>query len=254
MKKKVALDFSKLSPNFVLGLIVILSFIAGFLLGRITSVSYRAVKKEVKVDNQAPEKGEVKPERKKLSEIVKELNIDENKFKACLSSEKYKKKVDEQFNEGAKAGIRGTPGGVIFDLKTGNMQALRGAVPYEELNKMLSELKKGNTDPQAPKVKRPDPKTDHWRGPKDARFVLIEYSDFQCPFCDRFQPTATRFVKENKDVAWVYRHFPLRSIHPYAQKLAEASECVAEQKGEEGFWAFADKVFEAMPGLEVDYN
>ena len=248
-KNEIVIDLSKISPNLLIGLIVVLSFIAGFLFGRLTGGfggKQEAKKQETKQEQQ-------NVGGKKLSSIIKLLKIDEKKFKSCLAAGKYKDKIQSQFNEGAKAGVRGTPGGVIYDLKTGKMQNLRGAVPESELERMLADLKKGKSDPTAPKVEKPSVKKDHWRGPENARFVLIEYSDFQCPFCNRFHKTAEEFVKKHKDVAWVYRHFPLRTIHPYAQKLAEAAECVAEQIKNSGFWKFADKVFSAMPGLSVDY-
>lgn len=248
-KNQLAIDLSKISPNLLIILIVGISFLAGFLFGRSTSsknsVSQVNTKKEQAPEESAP--------AKKLSEIIKELGVDEEKFKTCLSSEKYKSKVDEQFNEGAKAGIQGTPGGVLMDLKTGKKINLSGAVPYDTLVQILNDLKAGKDDSSAPSVAKPDSNKDHWRGPTNARYVLIEYSDFECPFCDRFHPIAAEFLEKNKDVAWVYRHFPLRQIHPNAQKLAEASECVYEQKGDVGFWEYADKVFEAMPNLEIDY-
>jgi protein-disulfide isomerase len=85
---------------------------------------------------------------------------------------------------------------------------------------------------------------DHVRGDRDAQIVLIEYSDFQCPFCSRFHPTAQQVVEEfNGQVMWVYRHFPLDSIHPVARKAAEASECVAELGGNDAFWNFVDTIF-----------
>lgn len=86
--------------------------------------------------------------------------------------------------------------------------------------------------------------TDHRYGSANAPIVLIEYSDFQCPFCARVHTTLKQVVDEsNGEVAWVYRHLPLESIHPQARPGAIASECVAVQLGNEGFWAFADAIF-----------
>lgn len=86
--------------------------------------------------------------------------------------------------------------------------------------------------------------SDHIRGNRNATVMLVEYSDYECPFCARFHPTITQLKEEfGDDVAWVYRHFPL-SFHPNAQKAAEASECVAQQGGDDAFWAYTDYVFE----------
>ncbi len=183
-----------------------------------------------------------------LSEVLSSLGVDAEKAKSCLDSGRYKDKVNSQLQEGSEAGIRGTPGGVLYDRQTSKMVAVPGAVPVEALTQLLSDLKNGKNDPQAPKVQAPDPEKDHWRGSKDARYVLVEYSDFECPYCQRFHPTAKQFEQENEDLAWVYRHFPIRTIHPDAQKLAELSECVVEQKGPEGFWQFSDLVFEKVVG------
>lgn len=127
----------------------------------------------------------------------------------------------------------------------------------------VQQLKKGQTgngqptdqaavqpepDINAPK---PDPK-EHWRGNTNARYVLIEYSDLECPFCKQFHPTAKKFLEENAaEVAWVYRHFPLSQLHPKAQKSAEATECAAEQGGNDAFWNMADSVIEKLPDLEL---
>ena len=90
---------------------------------------------------------------------------------------------------------------------------------------------------------------DHIRGNPDAPVTLIEYSDFECPFCKRFQPTLKRVVDESRgQVRWVYRHFPLEALHPLkARKEAVASECAAELGGPDAFWKFADRLFELSP-------
>lgn len=86
---------------------------------------------------------------------------------------------------------------------------------------------------------------DHIRGSRDAEVFIVEYSDLECPFCARFHPTAKQAVDEYEGkVAWVYRHFPLSTIHPKAIPAAIASECVAELGGSEAFWAFTDYIFE----------
>lgn len=85
---------------------------------------------------------------------------------------------------------------------------------------------------------------DHIRGNKTARITLLEYSDLECPFCQRFHPTTQELLKTYGDeIRLVYRHFPL-SFHQNAQKEAEASECIAELGGNDKFWQFVDTIFE----------
>ena len=87
---------------------------------------------------------------------------------------------------------------------------------------------------------------DHIRGNPNARVMVVEYSDFDCPFCKVFHETMQAIMDEfgaSGDVAWVYRHFPLASLHPSAPHIAEASECVASLGGDEAFWTFSDLVF-----------
>lgn len=90
----------------------------------------------------------------------------------------------------------------------------------------------------------PPAQDDHLYGNPDAPVTLIEYSDFECPFCKRFHDTAKRLVDASDgQVNWVYRHFPLGFHNPGAQKQAEATECAAELGGNEAFWTFADTIF-----------
>jgi protein-disulfide isomerase len=91
-----------------------------------------------------------------------------------------------------------------------------------------------------------DAKTDHFRGNKNAKVVLVEYSDYECPYCNKFHPTMVDLMEKYGDqIAWVYRHFPL-SFHPNAQPLAEASECVATYGSQDAFWKFSDSVYAKM--------
>lgn len=92
---------------------------------------------------------------------------------------------------------------------------------------------------------RPVSSNDHIRGNPAAPVTLIEYSDFECPYCKNFHGTLRKLVEGSKgQVKWVYRHFPLDQLHSKARKEAAASECAAELGGNDAFWAFADRLFE----------
>lgn len=83
----------------------------------------------------------------------------------------------------------------------------------------------------------------HLYGSKKAPAVIVEFSDFQCPYCAKHHPTLKKIVDEsNGQIAWEYRHFPLPS-HPLADDAAVAAECVAKHLGNEQFWKYTDKLF-----------
>lgn len=91
---------------------------------------------------------------------------------------------------------------------------------------------------------------DHIRGNANAAITIIEYSDFQCPYCNRFHPTMQQVMEEYTDsVRWVFRHFPL-SFHPEAMPAALASECAAEQGK---FWEYADELFANQSSLGEEF-
>lgn len=100
------------------------------------------------------------------------------------------------------------------------------------------------------KIKKPAPK-EHWNGKENVRYVWVEYSDLQCPYCQSIHPSLTKLLNVySGEIAWVYRHFPLPS-HPKAQKSAEATECAVEQKGNDAFWKMVNLIFEKMPNMEL---
>ena len=96
----------------------------------------------------------------------------------------------------------------------------------------------------AKNVRPVSPQRDHIYGNPEAEVSLIEYSDFECPFCKHFHPTAKAVVDSyDGRVNWVYRHFPLAFHNPGAQKQAEGSECASASGGNEAFWKFTDGIY-----------
>ena len=115
------------------------------------------------------------------------------------------------------------------------------AVARLELKMLQNQLP--TAQPQEPvKISADD---DPVRGDKDAPITIIEFSDFQCPFCARFHVQTLPLLLENYidtgKVKLVYRDFPIQNIHPNAMPAAAAAECAHEQ---EKFWEFHDKLFE----------
>jgi len=95
---------------------------------------------------------------------------------------------------------------------------------------------------------------DHIVGSVTAPIALIEYSDFQCPYCSMVYPTLKRIVEEsNGQIAWVHRNLPLESIHPQARPAALAAECVADELGNDAFWSFTDAVMNNQSKMSPAY-
>lgn len=133
---------------------------------------------------------------------------------------------------------------------------IAGAIIYSTgKNDQPADVKEVFSDNVLDKVK-PFSASDHILGNSNAPVKIIEFSDTECPFCKRFHLTMHQAVDEYKGkVAWVYRHFPLDSLHSKARKEAEAVECAAELGGNDKFWAYLDRLFEITPsnnGLDAE--
>jgi protein-disulfide isomerase len=82
-----------------------------------------------------------------------------------------------------------------------------------------------------------DDERDHIRGPMDAPVTLVEYGDFECPYCGQAESVIRELLRDDGDVRYVWRHLPLNDVHPNAELAAEASEAAAEQ---DAFWEMHD--------------
>jgi len=97
---------------------------------------------------------------------------------------------------------------------------------------------------------QPVTSADHIQGSSDANIVAVEFSDLECPFCKQYQDTMHKLLDKygkTKDFAWVYRQYPIPELHPKAPNEAAASECAAEQGGNDAFWKFIDQVYSVTP-------
>lgn len=121
--------------------------------------------------------------------------------------------------------------------------AIAGAIYFGDGRKTVATAQPtGTVDPVT--------SSDHILGNPNAKVVIVEYSDTECPYCKSFHPTLQRIMNEyGKDgkVAWVYRHFPL-PFHTKAPHEAEATECANKLGGNTKFWEYINKVFDATPG------
>ena len=91
-----------------------------------------------------------------------------------------------------------------------------------------------------------DPERDHIRGTPDARVTLIEYGDFQCPYCGDAYPVVRALLKDYDWLRFVFRHMPLPDLHPRARAAAEAAEAAGAQGH---FWDMHDRLFENQHAL-----
>ena len=209
---------------------------------------------------------------------AKEAGVDIAAFKAGMSAHKWAKKVDEDHEVAKKVGVNGTPAFFI------NGVSLSGAQPFDkfketidkELSKaqakiaagtakdriyveMSKENKKNAPPPPKDEEEEKEDTTTVFKvpvgnspilGKKDAQVTIALFSDFQCPYCKRVGPT----FKEIKDkygdkVRIVWKHEPL-PFHPRAEPAAQLALEARAQKGDAGFWAAHDKLFESQPKLE----
>ncbi|MGW1876829.1 Na+/H+ antiporter NhaA [Streptomyces sp. NPDC001975] len=106
----------------------------------------------------------------------------------------------------------------------------------------------GNADPLTDLAVAVDARHDRIRGPERAAVTLVEYGDFECPYCGQAEPVVRELLGSDGDVRYVWRHLPLTDVHPNAQLAAEASEAAARQGR---FWEMHDLLLERQDALHV---
>jgi Na+/H+ antiporter NhaA len=93
-----------------------------------------------------------------------------------------------------------------------------------------------------------DPDRDHIRGPEESLVTLVEYGDFECPYCGMAEPVVRELLRDYGEIRYVWRHLPLNDVHPNAQLAAEAAEAAAKQGA---FWEMHDLLLDHQDALHV---
>jgi len=129
---------------------------------------------------------------------------------------------------------------------------IAGALYFSNV-KLANEANKNSapvaTAPTSQNV-RPIDSTDHILGNPNAQLILVEYSDTECPYCKVFQGTLKQMMTDygaSGKVAWVYRYFPIDSLHPKSRKEAESAECVSQLGGPTKFWDYLNMIYTNTP-------
>ena len=105
----------------------------------------------------------------------------------------------------------------------------------------------------APELKPPVGPADHTQGGGDAEVTLVEYGDFECPYCGAAYPILKRVQQRvGRRLRFVFRHFPIAESHPHAEFAAEAAESVATLGGPQAFWRMHDLLFEHQRALKYE--
>ncbi|MEX1021282.1 MAG: thioredoxin domain-containing protein, partial [Litorilinea sp.] len=205
-----------------------------------------------------------------FARLTETVGADADAMLACMEAGTYTAEVEARVQEAADAGFSGTPSFQIVRRADNGVFQMVGAQPYDQFANLIDTLLAGETPQTAqagdqppaddgppvwamPEGLAPDPDRpgytmagDAYRGNPDARVAVVEFSDFQCPFCRRHQQDTQPTLEENYvdtgEVFWVFKHFPL-SIHPQAPMAGAAAECAGDQ-GQ--FWPMHDLLFETV--------
>jgi protein-disulfide isomerase len=242
-------------------LLVILLLVAVFFVGRFSSqiemMDGSLLVKEKAVDNKdgvIDQNGDTPISVSGLKEMAKKISLKQKDFDSCLDEGKFEQRIKDDMVYGAEIGVSGTPSFFI------NKVMVVGSQPVKTFEAVIDyELAGGDWDNPTEEVgylvdKNPNNGevtivdevkggVGAVKGAGGASVKIVEFSDFECPYCAKTIPTIDGlFEKYGDDISLEYRHYPL-SFHANAQKMAEASECAREQGK---FWEMHDLIFESQ--------
>jgi protein-disulfide isomerase len=214
-------------------------------------------------------------DRPNLDKYAQEIGLNMNQFKAEMDSGKWKQKVDQELAEGNKIGARGTPsffingkpfvGAQPFDAFKGKIEEeiknadalIKKGVPvakvYDEIMKTAktevaaAPAAAPGAPPADTQVYKVEAGNSPAKGPKTAPITMIIFSDFQCPFCSRVEPTLKQLDEKYKGkIRFVWKNYPL----PFHQNAMPAAEAAMAADAQGKFWEMHDKLFANQQALD----
>lgn len=221
-------------PFIITLLLMVLSYIAGYLTPNIIT-QMRAGN----VISTAPDA---------FISYAKQLKLDTKKFTSCMEEKKYGSAITTDIDNGTASQVSATPTFFI------NGRILVGAQPYSLFQQMIEQEISGVRSPLTEEEGSASAQIDVANGhlpilgDQNAKITIVEFSDFQCPFCESFFTSTFPELKKNYidtgKVKLAFRHYPLTSIHPNAETAHNAAECANEQGK---FWEYHDLLFKNQP-------
>jgi protein-disulfide isomerase len=201
-----------------------------------------------------------------LAGVAEQIGADMTAYQECLNEGEAASQVETSIAAGSTLGFNGTPSFRFTSALNEEDYTLVGAHPAGTFSEWLDALLAGEEPPQDERAESeppelpfwantdglvPDPDRpgytlagDQYKGDPEAKLVVIEFSDFQCPSCARHaletQPTIDRTFIQTGEILWVFKHFPLQ-IHPQAAVAAAAAECATDQGA---FWEMKQSLYE----------
>lgn len=209
-----------------------------------------------------------------FARLAEEVGADMDLYNACIAEGSKTAIVEERVATAQGRGFNGTPTFQFVRVEDGGVFQLVGAQPYDQFSGLIDALLAGETPQTAQQAAQPEPGIPFWataegwapdpnrpgynmagdqyRGSLDAPLTVVEFSDFQCPFCKQHaettQPVLDEKYVDTGKVLWIFKHFPL-NIHPQAPAAGVAAECAAEQ-GQ--FWEMNDLLFANVDAWSIN--
>ncbi len=202
------------------------------------------------------ETAESGPNYEKAYTYAEEIGLNKDKFVKCVENEEFADEIATDIKEGSASGITGTPGFIIGNLnKNGNIKGtvVAGAYPYEVFDAMIKKYLGKDYDKsllEEYEFEEGETKIDDdpYLGSRKAPVAIVEWSDYECPFCKRHALDTGKQLEENyikKDqLLWVFKDYPLDFHNPVATKEAMIASCALKLGGNKEYFQMHDFIFE----------